>query len=64
MGVKGKSDRHSDISLKEGDDPMAMFDPVCVTKVMSDILSRRGVELILVPKGEPIPSQDRPEESA
>jgi len=43
---------------------MAMFDPVCVTKVMSDILSRRGVELILVPKGEPTPSQDRPEESA
>jgi len=32
---------------------MAMFDPAKVTKVLDDILSRRGLRVVLEPKESP-----------
>lgn len=47
---------------------MAMFDPVYVTKVLNDILGRRGLEVKLVPKAETDPAdrtaQQRPQAPA
>ncbi len=33
---------------------MAMFDPVYATEVINDILSQRGLKMVITPKGKPI----------
>lgn len=38
---------------------MAMFDPVYVTEVINDILSRRGLQLTMIPKSTAEPEKQR-----
>lgn len=43
---------------------MAMFDPNYVTEVLNDILSRRGLEVTLVPANKPGSSLKEPQQPA
>ena len=43
---------------------MAMFDPHYVTEVLNDILGRRGLKVVMIPKDKPEPPPGQDEQSA